>query len=163
MNIHDLVAELRETNDSKIVLLVADGLGGLPMQPGGKTELETARTPNLDACVREGVPLVVGAALAYGGLVMAVRPGESACFRCAFPRAPDPATAPSCAVAGVLGPVAGVVGSFQAAEALKLLTGVGRSLLDRFLEVDGEDGTVREVATSRRPDCRACGDSAAPV
>jgi 2,3-bisphosphoglycerate-independent phosphoglycerate mutase len=55
MNIHDLVAELRETNDSKIVLLVADGLGGLPMQPGGKTELETARTPNLDACVREGV------------------------------------------------------------------------------------------------------------
>src|SRR6478672_2154118 len=55
MNIHDLVAELRETNDSKIVLLVADGLGGLPMQPGGKTELETARTPNLDALVREGM------------------------------------------------------------------------------------------------------------
>src|SRR3954452_13631183 len=55
MNIHDLVAELRETNDSKIVLIVADGLGGLPMQPGGKTELETARTPNLNACVREGV------------------------------------------------------------------------------------------------------------
>src|SRR5438874_3892658 len=55
MNIHDLVAELRETNDSKIVLLVADGLGGLPMEPGGKTELETARTPNLDALVREGI------------------------------------------------------------------------------------------------------------
>ena len=55
MNIHDLVAELRETNASKIVLLVADGLGGLPMQPGGKTELETARTPNLDACARDGV------------------------------------------------------------------------------------------------------------
>jgi 2,3-bisphosphoglycerate-independent phosphoglycerate mutase len=55
MNIHELVAELRDDNNSKIVLLVADGLGGLPMQPGGKTELETARTPNLDACVREGV------------------------------------------------------------------------------------------------------------
>jgi 2,3-bisphosphoglycerate-independent phosphoglycerate mutase len=55
MNIHDLVAELREDSGSKIVLLVADGLGGLPLQPGGKTELETARTPNLDACVREGV------------------------------------------------------------------------------------------------------------
>src|SRR5947199_9816011 len=55
MNIHDLVAELRETNDTKIILLVADGLGGLPMEPGGKTELESARTPNLDACVREGV------------------------------------------------------------------------------------------------------------
>src|SRR5579871_6431305 len=55
MNIHELVAELREENTSKIVLLVADGLGGLPMQPGGKTELETARTPNLDACARDGV------------------------------------------------------------------------------------------------------------
>jgi 2,3-bisphosphoglycerate-independent phosphoglycerate mutase len=55
MNMHDLIRELREPNDTKIVLLVADGLGGLPMEPGGKTELESARTPNLDACVREGV------------------------------------------------------------------------------------------------------------
>lgn len=55
MNIHELVAELREANESKIVLLVADGLGGLALQPGGKTELETARTPNLDACARDGV------------------------------------------------------------------------------------------------------------
>src|SRR5262245_62217039 len=55
MNIHHLLRGLREPNDSKIVLLVADGLGGLPLEPGGKTELETARTPNLDGCVREGV------------------------------------------------------------------------------------------------------------
>ncbi len=55
MHIHQLVAELREANESKIVLLVADGLGGLPLQPGGKTELETARTPHLDACARDGV------------------------------------------------------------------------------------------------------------
>src|SRR5437660_603899 len=55
MNIHDLMRELHEPNDSKIVLLVADGLGGLPLAPGGKTELETARTPNLDSCLREGV------------------------------------------------------------------------------------------------------------
>src|SRR5438105_3632037 len=55
MNIHELVAELREPNETKIVLLVADGLGGLPLEAGGKTELESARTPNLDACAREGV------------------------------------------------------------------------------------------------------------
>src|SRR5438128_4626243 len=55
MNIQQLMRELREESDSKIVLLVADGLGGLPEEPGGKTELESARTPNLDACVREGV------------------------------------------------------------------------------------------------------------
>lgn len=55
MSLHDLIRELKEPADSKIVLLVADGLGGLPMEPGGKTELETARTPNLDAMAREGI------------------------------------------------------------------------------------------------------------
>ena len=65
MNIHRLIRELREPNDSKIVLLVADGLGDCPRRPGGKTELESARTPNLDACVREGVC----------GLSMPVLPG----------------------------------------------------------------------------------------
>jgi 2,3-bisphosphoglycerate-independent phosphoglycerate mutase len=55
MNIHHLIRDLRENNSSKIVLVVADGLGGLPIEMGGKTELESARTPNLDACVREGI------------------------------------------------------------------------------------------------------------
>src|ERR1700746_1912498 len=54
MMMHELIRELREENGSKIVLLVADGLGGLPLEPGGKTELESARTPNLDALAREG-------------------------------------------------------------------------------------------------------------
>src|SRR5207253_6137543 len=55
MNIHELIQELREPADTKIVMLVADGLGGLPLEPGGKTELEVARTPHLDACARDGV------------------------------------------------------------------------------------------------------------
>src|SRR2546421_12961428 len=55
MNHHDLIRELRETNSTKIVLLVADGLGGLPLRPGGLTELETAKRPNLDAFAKEGV------------------------------------------------------------------------------------------------------------
>jgi 2,3-bisphosphoglycerate-independent phosphoglycerate mutase len=55
MNIHNLIRDLRENNSSKIVLVVADGLGGLPIEMGGKTELESASTQNLDACVREGV------------------------------------------------------------------------------------------------------------
>src|SRR6476659_3424029 len=55
MKLHDLIRELRESNASKSVLVVADGLGGLPLEPGGKTELEVARTPHLDACARDGV------------------------------------------------------------------------------------------------------------
>ena len=55
MNTHDLIRDLREPAKTKIVLLVADGLGGLPLEPGGRTELETASTPNLDACARDGV------------------------------------------------------------------------------------------------------------
>ncbi len=55
MDMHELTRELKVANDSKIVMLVADGLGGLPLEPGGKTELETARTPNLDALARRGV------------------------------------------------------------------------------------------------------------
>src|SRR5213592_4731822 len=55
MKLHQLIRDHKETNASKIVLVVADGLGGLPLERGGLTELETARTPNLDALVREGV------------------------------------------------------------------------------------------------------------
>src|SRR5258708_9216032 len=55
MKLHDLLRDLKEPADSKIVVLVAEGLGGLPLEPGGKTELESARTPNLDALAREGI------------------------------------------------------------------------------------------------------------
>src|SRR5438045_1229225 len=55
MNLHQVLRELQEPSTSKIVLFIADGLGGLPLEPGGKTELESARTPNLDACAREGI------------------------------------------------------------------------------------------------------------
>src|ERR1041384_8590336 len=54
MDLHQLIRDLREPGTSKIVLVVADGLGGLPLEMGGKTELEAARTPNLDACLKEG-------------------------------------------------------------------------------------------------------------
>src|SRR5260221_12158148 len=55
MDMHELTRELQVKNDSKIVMLVADGLGGLPLEPGGKTELETARTPNLDELAKRGI------------------------------------------------------------------------------------------------------------
>ena len=110
-----------------------------------------------DACCAERVPLVEAGVLALTGLVMAIRPGESACYRCAFPVPPPEGSVPSCREAGILGAVAGVVGSLQALEAIKLVTGVGEPLLDRMLQLDGAALEPVVVGTARRADCAACG------
>jgi adenylyltransferase/sulfurtransferase len=109
-----------------------------------------------DACCSERIPLVEAGALGFGGMVFAIRPGETACYRCAFPTAP--ANAPSCAEAGMLGAVAGVIGSVQALEALKLLSGVGTQPGDTILQFDGLTLQQTLVRTSRRPDCTACAE-----
>jgi molybdopterin/thiamine biosynthesis adenylyltransferase len=108
-----------------------------------------------EACCAQRIPLVEAGALGFGGMVMAIRPGETACYRCAFPTAP--ANAPSCRDAGMLGAVAGVIGSLQALEALKLLAGVGQPPGDRILQFDGLTLQQTLVHTSRRADCSACG------
>jgi molybdopterin-synthase adenylyltransferase len=107
-----------------------------------------------DACCAQGVPLVEAGVLGFSGLVMSIRPGESACYRCAFPT--QPVNAPSCRDAGVLGAMAGIVGSIQALEAIKLLAGVGEPLLDTILQIDGATLEFTRVSTERDPDCRAC-------
>ena len=106
------------------------------------------------ACCAAGVPLVEGGVVGLSGLVMAIRPGESACYRCAFPQAPEHAG--SCAEAGILGPAAGVIGSLQALEALKLLGGLP-PLLDAFLQIDLATYEVVRVRVARRPGCPDCG------
>ena len=91
------------------------------------------------------------------GLVMSIEPGDSACYRCAFPEPPPPGAVPTCAQAGVLGPAAGVIGSLQALEALKLLAGMPGAVTDAFLQVDLARGEVLTVRTARRADCPDCG------
>jgi molybdopterin/thiamine biosynthesis adenylyltransferase len=106
------------------------------------------------ACCAHGIPLVEAGVVGMSGLVMAIRPGESACYRCAFPA--EPADAPSCAGAGVLGPAAGVIGSLQALEALKLLAGLD-ALTDAFLQLDLATLDIIRVTVRRRADCPDCG------
>jgi molybdopterin/thiamine biosynthesis adenylyltransferase len=106
------------------------------------------------ACCAARVPLVEGGVLGTSGLVMAIRPGETACYRCAFPE--PPADAPSCAEAGVLGPSAGVIGSLMALEAIKLLSGVGEPLLDAFLQAELATHDYTRVRVARRPGCPDC-------
>jgi molybdopterin/thiamine biosynthesis adenylyltransferase len=110
-----------------------------------------------DACCSQRVPLVEAGVLGWQGLVLSVRPGESACYRCAFPTEPPAGSVPSCREAGVLGATAGIVGSIQALEAIKLAAGVGRPLLDRILQLDAESMEQMIVSTTRRADCPACG------
>jgi molybdopterin-synthase adenylyltransferase len=107
------------------------------------------------ACCAAAIPLVEGGVVGWSGLVMGIRPGETACYRCAFPI--EPLDAPSCAEAGVLGPAAGVIGSLQALEALKLLTGAVAPLTDGFLQVDLASLDVLRVSVARRDDCPDCG------
>jgi molybdopterin/thiamine biosynthesis adenylyltransferase len=107
------------------------------------------------ACCAAGVPLVEAGVAGWSGLVMAIRPGETACYRCAFPT--EPANAPSCAETGILGPAAGVIGSLQALEALKLLSGATPALTGAFLQVDLATLDVLRVAVARRPGCADCG------
>jgi adenylyltransferase/sulfurtransferase len=109
-----------------------------------------------DACCAQGVPLVSAAVLGFAGQLMTIVPGRSVCYRCAFATPPPPGSVPSCREAGVLGATAGIVGSMQALEALKLLAGIGRPLLDRILQLDALSLDQTLVATERLPDCPAC-------
>lgn len=108
------------------------------------------------ACCGLETGLVEAGVLGWDGLVLSVRPGESACYQCAFPEPPPSGSVPSCREAGILGPVAGIVGAVQALEALKLIGGVGEPLLGRMLHLDGRDMGQMVVALRRRPECPAC-------
>jgi molybdopterin-synthase adenylyltransferase len=111
------------------------------------------------ACCAAGVPLVEGGVVGTSGLVMAIRPGATACYRCAFPQPPPEGAVATCAEAGVLGPAAGVIGSLQALEALKVLARLPGALTDAFLQVDLGTHEFLRVAVRRRTDCPDCGDA----
>ncbi len=110
-----------------------------------------------DACVLAGVPFSQGGILQFVGMTMTVRPGETACYRCAMGDPPTGA-APTCASAGVFGAIAGMLGAIQAAEALKYITGVGRPLYDALLCFDAKDMEFMKSPVQRNPACRVCGE-----
>ena len=124
----------------------------------GSDNLATRYLVN-DACVLAARPLIYGGVIGLRGQVLVVAPRHSACFRCVFPEPPAPGDIPNCQDAGVLGAVAGLIGSLMAQEALKLLAGFGTPLHDRLFVFDGLAAVAREVAVRRDPSCAVCGDS----
>ncbi|MFG6565800.1 HesA/MoeB/ThiF family protein [Sulfitobacter sp. 1A13421] len=110
------------------------------------------------ACVASGTPLISGALSQWEGQLSVFDPARGApCYRCIFPEAPAAGLAPSCAEAGVIGPLPGVIGTMMALEAVKLITGAGSVLRGEMMIYDGLYGETRKIGLKRRAGCETCG------
>lgn len=141
---------------------VLDLLGGHDVVVDGSDNLPTRYLVN-DACLRLGVPNVYGAIFRFEGQVAVfggAAPGLRPCYRCLFPEPPPAEYAPSCAEAGVLGVLPGVIGTIMAAETIKLLLGLGEPMVGRLLMYDGLRGEFSEIAVPVDPECPSCAPGA---
>ncbi|HSJ30408.1 MAG TPA: molybdopterin-synthase adenylyltransferase MoeB [Longimicrobiales bacterium] len=111
-----------------------------------------------DACVLLGKPYVYGSILRFEGQVSVFTGRTAPCYRCLFREPPPPGLVPSCAEGGVLGVLPGIIGSLQALEAIKLITGTGTTLVGRLALFDALTFQWRELRLRRNPDCPVCGD-----
>lgn len=146
----DNVMEILEDYD-----VVADGSDNFP-----------TRFLMSDACYFARKPLVHAAVLGFQGQAMTIVSGQGAggreqgaCYRCVFPTPPPPGSIPNCQQAGIMGPVAGVMGMVQALEALKLLLGIGDLLVGRLLAFNALKMTFRTIRVRRNPHCPLCGEA----
>ena len=149
----DVVAhEARLTSDNALEIL-----DGYDLVVDGSDNFPTRYLVN-DASVLTGIPSVYGAIFRFDGQASVFGTEEGPCYRCLFREPPPPGLVPSCAEAGVLGVLPGIVGTIQATEAIKLILGRGRTLAGRLLLVDAMDMEFRELEIRKDPDCPVCGD-----
>jgi molybdopterin/thiamine biosynthesis adenylyltransferase/rhodanese-related sulfurtransferase len=110
-----------------------------------------------DLCVLTGKPNVYGSIFRFEGQASVFYAKEGPCYRCLFPEPPPPGLVPSCAEGGVLGVLPGTIGTIQATEALKLILGIGESLIGRLLLYNALDMSVEYVKLRKNPNCKVCG------
>jgi molybdopterin/thiamine biosynthesis adenylyltransferase/rhodanese-related sulfurtransferase len=136
-------------------------LAGYDLVVDGSDNFPTRYLVN-DACVKHRIPNVHGAVYRFEGQASVFWPARprnaGPCYRCLFPEPPSSRDAPSCAEAGVLGVLPGVIGLLQATEAIKLLLGIGEPLVGRMLCFDALEGRFAQLTLARDPACRICGD-----
>ncbi len=113
-----------------------------------------------DASLLKGIPVVHGSIFRFEGQATVFHPYVGPCYRCMIPEPPPAELAPSCAEAGVLGVLPGIIGSIQAMEAIKLILGLGDSLAGRLLAYDALEQSFRTFKVPRDPECPACGPRA---
>ena len=112
-----------------------------------------------DACVLLGKPYVWGSIYRFDGQAAVFWAEEGPCYRCLYPEPPPPGMVPSCAEGGVLGVLCASIGSIQATEAIKLLTGVGEPLLGSLMVYDALEMNYRKITVRKDPDCAVCGEN----
>jgi molybdopterin/thiamine biosynthesis adenylyltransferase/rhodanese-related sulfurtransferase len=113
-----------------------------------------------DACIKHRKPNVHGSVFRFEGQASVFWPGKGPCYRCLYPEPPPAEFAPSCAEAGVLGVLPGVIGLLEAVEAIKILLGEGEPLVGRLLLYDALAARFRELRVARDPECAYCADGA---
>ena len=116
-----------------------------------------------DASLLKRIPVVHGSIFRFEGQATVFDPYNGPCYRCMIPEPPPSELAPSCAEAGVLGVLPGIIGSIQAVEAIKMLLGIGDPLVGRLLAYDALEESFRTFKVRRDPHCPACGDDAPPI
>jgi sulfur-carrier protein adenylyltransferase/sulfurtransferase len=134
---------------------ILDIFAGYDLVVDGTDNFPTRYLVN-DASLKLDIPVVHGSIFRFEGQVSVYMPHEGPCYRCQVPEPPPPELAPSCAEAGVLGVLPGIIGSVQAMEAIKVLLGIGEPLVGRLLAYDALEGTFRTFKLNRDPQCPAC-------
>ncbi|MHB8598647.1 MAG: molybdopterin-synthase adenylyltransferase MoeB [Ktedonobacteraceae bacterium] len=154
IKVNTYIERLDETNVGRIIAdydVIIDGTDNFP-----------TRYLLNDAALLAHKPVVHGSVFRFEGQVTVFKPYEGTCYRCLYPEPPPAALAPSCAEAGVLGVLPGVIGQLQAVETLKLLLGIGDSLVGRLMMYDALAGEFSELRLFRDPNCPACGEHGHP-
>src|SRR5713226_1218451 len=145
---------LDETNVARIIAdydVIIDGTDNFP-----------TRYLLNDAALRANKPVVHGSVFRFEGQLTVFKPYDGPCYRCLYPEPPPPELAPSCAEAGVLGVLPGIIGLLQATETIKLLLGIGDPLVGRLMTYDALAGEFSELRLFRDPACPACGEHGHP-
>jgi len=154
IKVNTYIERLDETNVARIIAdydVIIDGTDNFP-----------TRYLLNDAALLANKPVVHGSVFRFEGQVTVFKPYEGPCYRCLYPEPPPAALAPSCAEAGVLGVLPGVIGMLQAVETLKLLLAIGDPLVGRLLMYDALAGEFNELRLFRDPQCPACGEHGHP-
>ncbi len=148
IKIEGIVTDINPANVEELIK-------GADVVVDGADNFETRFVIN-DACVKHDIPWVYGAAVGSTGMTMTIIPGQTPCIRCLFETAPPPGMTPTCDTAGVLGAQTGLIGNYEASEALKILAGKRANINTRLFSIDLWSGEMHQFKIAKARDVANC-------